>query len=125
MVRVRDLPLAGRITYLRWRKRRFGCGGGCGRTFTETHPALPSRQRVSVRFGRHLFARCEGGGALAEIARDEQTSCYPVQTAFRVAGDELLARRETGRHGACRLTKRTTVAAGSSRPSSLISIAVA
>lgn len=52
-VRVRDLPLAGRITYLCWRKRRFGCEG-CGRTFTETHPALASRQRVSARFrARH------------------------------------------------------------------------
>ena len=33
VVRVRDLPLAGRITHLVWRKRRFHCRG-CGRTFT-------------------------------------------------------------------------------------------
>lgn len=36
-VRVRDLPLAGRVTHLVWRKRRYRCAG-CGRTFTETHP---------------------------------------------------------------------------------------
>jgi hypothetical protein len=37
---VRDLPLAGRVTHLVWRKRRYGCAG-CGRTFTECHPELP------------------------------------------------------------------------------------
>jgi transposase len=49
VVRARDLSIAGRPTYLLWRKRRFGCEA-CGRTFTETHPQLPARQRVSARF---------------------------------------------------------------------------
>lgn len=93
VVRVRDLPVGGRVTWLLWRKRRFYCEA-CGRTFTETHPALPSRQRVSARFRRHLFERCRGGGAHLEIARDERTSCYQVNRAFAVGGDELLARRE-------------------------------
>jgi transposase len=95
VVRVRDLPLAGRVTWLLWRKRRFYCES-CERTFTETHPALPSRQRVSARFRRHLFERCRGGGAHLEIARDERTSCYQVNRAFAVGGDQLLARREQG-----------------------------
>jgi transposase len=95
VVRVRDLPLAGRVTWLLWRKRRFECES-CERTFTETHPALPSRQRVSARFRRHLFERCRGGGAHLEIARDERTSCYQVNRAFAVGGGELLARREHG-----------------------------
>ena len=43
-VRGRDLPLAGRVTYLLWRKRRCRCVG-CGRTFTESRPELPARQR--------------------------------------------------------------------------------
>jgi len=73
VVRIRDLPVAGRVTWLLWRKRRFGCEA-CGRTFTETHPALPSRQRVSARFRAHLFERCRGGAAHLEIARDERTS---------------------------------------------------
>lgn len=93
MIRVRDLPVAGRVTFLRWRKRRFVCEG-CERTFTETHPALPSRQRVSARFRAHLFERCRGGGAHAEVARDERTSRYQVARAFAIAGDELVARRE-------------------------------
>jgi transposase len=78
-----------------WRKRRFCCEA-CGRTFTETHPALPSRQRVSARFRQHLFERCRGGAAHLEIARDERTTCYQVYRAFAVGGDELLARRESG-----------------------------
>jgi transposase len=94
VVRVRDLPVAGRVTWLLWRKRRFYCDA-CGRTFTETHPALPSRQRVSARFRQHLFDRCRGGAAHLEIARDERTSCYQVNRAFAVGGDELLARRES------------------------------
>jgi transposase len=95
VVRIRDLSVAGRVTFLRWRKRRFWCEA-CERTFTETHPALPPRQRVSARFRTHLFDRCQGGGAHAEVARDERTSRYQVYKAFVVAGDELLARRQTG-----------------------------
>src|SRR5436309_6655318 len=49
LVRVRDLPIAGRTTQLRWRKRRYRCQG-CARTFTESHPELPERQRVTRRF---------------------------------------------------------------------------
>jgi transposase len=95
VVRVRDLPVAGRVTWLLWRKRRFYCEA-CGRTFTETHPELPSRQRVSARFRAHLFDRCRGGAAHLEIARDERTTCYQINRAFAVGGDELLARRESG-----------------------------
>ncbi|MGZ6616519.1 MAG: transposase family protein [Solirubrobacteraceae bacterium] len=86
VVRVRDLPVAGRVTFLRWRKRRFGCEA-CERTFTETHSALPSRQRVSARFRAHLFERCRGGGAHAEVARDERTTRYQVHKAFAVGGE--------------------------------------
>jgi transposase len=95
VVRIRDLAIAGRVTFLRWRKRRYWCEA-CERTFTETHPALPSRQRVSARFRAHLFERCRGGGAHAEVARDERTSRYQVCRAFDVAGDDLVARRENG-----------------------------
>lgn len=93
VVRVRDLPLAGRSTILRWRKRRFRCEG-CERTFTETHPQLPPRQRVSARFRARLFERCRGGGAHAEVAREERTTRYQVARAFKVGSDELQARRD-------------------------------
>jgi transposase len=93
VVRVRDLPIAGRPAYLLWRKRRFDCQA-CGRTFTETHPQLPARQRVSARFRARLFERCREGAAHAEVARDEHTTRYQVARAFADGGDELLAARE-------------------------------
>ena len=95
VVRVRDLPLAGRMTYLLWRKRRYVCEG-CERTFTETHLELPARQRVSARFRARLFERSRGGAAHAEVAREEDTTRYQVMLAFQLAGDELQARRERG-----------------------------
>ena len=93
MVRVRDLPVAGRMTFLWWRKRRYRCEA-CRRTFTETHPQLPSRQRVSARFRGRLFDRCQDGAAHAEVARDEHTTRYQVQRAYLEGGNELLAWRE-------------------------------
>jgi transposase len=94
VVRVRDLPIAGRVTHLVWRKRRYSCGE-CGRTFTESHPELPARQRVTRRFRRRLFERVRGGAAHAEVARCERTTRYQVARAFRAgAEDELAARRE-------------------------------
>jgi transposase len=93
VVRVRDLPVAGRVTFLRWRKRRYRCEA-CQRTFSESHPQLPARQRVSARFRAHLFERCQTGAAHAEVAREECTTRYQVARAFCVGGDELLARRE-------------------------------
>jgi transposase len=93
-VRVRDLPLAGRVTQLVWRKRRYRCGK-CGRTFTETHPELPARQRVTRRFRRQLLERVRGGAAHAEVAREELTSRYQVVRAFAAGrDDELEPRRE-------------------------------
>ncbi len=84
VVSVRDLPIGGRATVLQWRKRRYGCAS-CGRTFTETHPELPSRQRVTERFRQCLRARVVGGGVHAKVARDEQTTRYgiPSLNAFR------------------------------------------
>ena len=45
-VRLRDLPIAGRVTHLVWRKRRY-VGRECGRSFTEQHDQLPPLQRYS------------------------------------------------------------------------------
>ena len=84
VVGVRDLPLAGRVARLLWRKRRWRCRG-CGRTHTEQHPALPARQRVSGRFRARLAARASGGGAHAEIAREEGTSRYQVARALALS----------------------------------------
>jgi transposase len=90
-VRVRDLPIAGRLTQLVWRKRRYRCGD-CGRTFTEAHEQLPTRQRVTARFRAHLGARVADGAAHAEVAREELTSRYQVERAFAERSDRHRAR---------------------------------
>jgi len=96
VVRVRDLPIAGRRTFLVWRKRRFRCCA-CATTFTERHEELPSRQRVTLRFRRRLFARASEGAAHAEVARAEETSRYQVGRAFALgAAAEREARAEAG-----------------------------
>jgi transposase len=80
-VRVRDLPIAGQLTRLVWRKRRYCCSD-CGRTFSETHEQLPTRQRVTGRFRARLAERVADGAAHAEVAREERTSRYQVACAF-------------------------------------------
>jgi transposase len=92
VVMIRDLPIVGRATFLRWRKRRYGCEG-CGRTFTDSHPQLPARQRVSARFRTRLFDRVRGGAAHAEVAREEDTTRYQVTRAFCAGAAELEAGR--------------------------------
>jgi transposase len=90
LVRVRDLPIAGRLTRLVWRKRRYRCSD-CGRTFTETHEQLPARQRVTSRFRSRLGERVAGGAAHAEVAREERTTRYQVARAFADRAEELEA----------------------------------
>ena len=89
---IRDLPIVGRATFLRWRKRRYG-RERCGRTFTDSHPQLPARQRVSARFRTRLFDRVRGGAAHAEVAREEHTTRSQVTRAFCAAPAELEAGR--------------------------------
>ena len=95
-VRVRDLAIAGRLTRLVWRKRRYRCTD-CGRTFTETHEQLPSRQRVTGRFRARLAERVAGGAAHAEVAREERTSRYQVDRAFAERADQAPGARRRGR----------------------------
>jgi transposase len=93
---VRDLPMAGRVTSLVWRKRRYRCSD-CARTFTETHQQLPPRQRVTVRFRDRLAERVVGGAAHAEVAREEHTTRYQVTRAFAACAERLEARDVTPR----------------------------
>jgi hypothetical protein len=69
------------------RKRRYGCVG-CWRTFTETHPELPTRQRVTTWFRRRLLERVRDGAAHSEVAREERTTRYQVARAFRDGRDQ-------------------------------------
>jgi transposase len=93
-VAVRDLPLAGRLATLRWRKRRYRCKE-CRRTHTESCEEAPARQRLTRRFRARLTERARSGGAHAEIAREEGTSRYQVARALRIAAAEAIASRPT------------------------------
>lgn len=64
-----SIPRSGRPTCVCWRKRRFRCHA-CGRSFTESRPELPPRQRVTHRFRRHLFARARCGRMPRSPARN-------------------------------------------------------
>jgi zinc-finger of transposase IS204/IS1001/IS1096/IS1165 len=114
-VRMRDLPLAARVTQLVWRKRRYRCAG-CGRSFSESHPELPARRRVTRRFRRRLLERVRGGAAHAGVAREERTTRYQVCRAFRAGPVTSSPHVATvARRGGCRSTRPTTAAAASSR----------
>lgn len=93
LVRFRDLPIGGRKADLLWRKRRYLCRG-CERSFTEAHPELPSRQRVTRRFRSALRERASEGGAHTEIARTERTTRYQVRRAFEDGAERALRRRQ-------------------------------
>jgi transposase len=92
VVTVRDLPLCGRRTTLRWRKRRYRCKR-CRRTHTESCEQGRARQRITSRFRARLCERARSGGAHSEIAREEGTSRYQVARAMRVAAIEAIASR--------------------------------
>jgi transposase len=89
VVAVRDLPLCGRRTTLRWRKRRYRCKC-CRRTHTESCEQGRTRQRLTSRFRARLAERARSGGAHSEIAREERTSRHQVGRAMRLLAKEAI-----------------------------------
>src|ERR1051326_8694785 len=82
LVRVRDLPISGREAVLCWRKRRFQCEG-CGRSFSEQHPELPSRQRVTRRFVVVCSSRREMAGPRWETREKRAPEPLPGRSRLR------------------------------------------
>jgi len=78
-VRVRDIAVHGKPTYLIWRKRRLRCEGSeCERaTFSEEHPEIPRRGRTTRRFRRHLARRARRS-AVWHVASEEHASWWLV-----------------------------------------------
>lgn len=85
--RARDLPMGGRRTELRWRKRRWRCAETeCPRrTFTEQVPGIPARARLTGRL-RHAAeaAFADGGRTVLQAARDHTVS-WPIVNAAMLA----------------------------------------
>ena len=87
-VRVRDLPIAGRRTHLIWRKRRYRCAELRANS-TETHPELPTPQRVSGRFRQSLLR-----SGYAEAAPARRHDPLPGRPRLRLAA--AIANPSTG-----------------------------
>lgn len=87
VTRPRDLPVAGRHTELRWRKRRWFCDErACPRgTFTEQVGQVPARARLTTRLRRAAGAAvADGGRTVVQSARDHRLS-WPVVSAALAA----------------------------------------
>jgi len=81
-VLVRDLGISGRPVVLRWRKRRWRCTY-CGNSWTETHPQIPARARMTLRFKQHLADRAVAEGNFSQVAAQEGVSYDTVARAHR------------------------------------------
>lgn len=79
---VRDLAMSGRPVVLRWRKRRWRCGY-CDATWTETHPQITARARMTVRFKEHLADEATVQGNFSQVAFREGVSYDTVARAHK------------------------------------------
>lgn len=89
-VLVRDLTISGQAVMLRWIKRRWRCGY-CAATWTESHPQIPPRARMTVRFKAHLAQQAIRERNFSQVAAAEGVSYDTVARAHR-ARAELLER---------------------------------
>ena len=98
-VRIRDIAVHGKPTYLIWRKRRLRCERcECERaTFSEEHPEIPPRARTTRRFRAHLAGRAKRA-AVSHIASEEHASWWLVWRSITEAVDitPRMPRRCTG-----------------------------
>lgn len=91
-VLVRDLPISGRPTILGWIKRRWKCPA-CTRSFTEMHPQMPPRSRMTLRYKSHLADRATAEGNFAGVARSEGICYDTVSRSFRTRAELVRAQR--------------------------------
>jgi transposase len=90
----RDLPVAGRGTELRWRKRRWFCDEqACVRgTFTEQVDQVPAGARLTARLRASAGAAvADGGRTIVQSARDHRISWPIASAAFTAHGVGVLS----------------------------------
>jgi transposase len=85
-VLVRDLAISGRPVVLRWRKRRWRCTY-CQSSWTETHPQIPSRARMTLRFKEHLADQAAAQGNFSQVALQEGVSYDTVARAHKARAE--------------------------------------
>lgn len=77
--KIRDLPISGRRTVLRWQRRRFSCGN-CGERHLESHPAFEGH--LTVRLARALVADARVM-PIRQVARRHRVCWQTVMTLVR------------------------------------------
>ena len=91
-VLVRDLSVSGHAVMLRWIKRRWRCGY-CAATWTESHPQIPPRARMTVRFKAHLATQAIRERNFSQVAAAEGVSYDTVARAHRARAGLLERKR--------------------------------
>lgn len=86
---VRDLPISGHQVVLLWRKKRWICRP-CSSSFTESHPEIPTRARMTTRFRRQLAEEAAFCGNFTGTAARHRVSYHSVAVAHK-QGAELIA----------------------------------
>ncbi len=92
-VLVRDLSVSGHAVMVRWIKRRWRCGY-CSQTWTESHPQIPPRARMTVRFKAHLAQQAIREKNFSQVAATSGVSYDTVARAHR-ARAELFERERS------------------------------
>ena len=91
--RPRDLPVAGRASRLRWRRRRWHCDQQVcqRRTFTEQVPQVPARARLTARLRQAAgVAVADANRTIEQAARDYEVSWPVVAAAFTANAEQVL-----------------------------------
>lgn len=74
-----------------WRKRRYACRG-CGRSFTESHPELPARQRAQAYYAGTVSVESPGSENAAMRSVGAANSTVVHRGASAATSDHCAAR---------------------------------
>lgn len=85
---IRDLPISGRPTTLHWLKRRWRCRL-CTTSWTESHPQIPPRARMTTRYRSYLAERARDQGNFFSVAKAEGISYDTVSRAHQLAAGSV------------------------------------
>ena len=72
-VKMKDVPLRGKLVLLQVEKRRFWCSA-CQKPFTEPIPGIGKGNRTTHRYRRHLLWACENFSDLKSVRRHMRCS---------------------------------------------------
>lgn len=79
-VLIRDLPVFGRIIYLKVPRRQFYCSN-CQRYFTERLEFVDWERRYTQRYEENIYQRIQSS-SIKQVSREEQLSFDQVQGIF-------------------------------------------